>query len=448
MKSQHIKHQLYILIFLSGLLFSQHTQAQKQKLSLDDAITLARSSNKEIKVSALEVEKSKQQRVISRSLFLPTVNAQAAANHYFQLPAFFGFGEGSEKGKVPYGRFGGDDQLAASVVAVQPLYNPQAYPTLRRARLQQGEQEANPGTTQLVVLAAVKQTYLTILVLNERIRLQQESITRNKRVLQDARSLFAQGKALRVDTLRAFTSVKNLEPILTQLLFAVETQTLHLKTYIGFDSLQDISLTDSLTVPAPESIPDEITIYNTARQNNPEYKALSLREDIGKESVKITSSSRKPVVSAVAQYQVQSQTNQFNYGQAYYPTSSYVGLQLTVPLFAGFGNQARTRQAAFSQEQATLVRRHAEEQLHAIVHEDVAKSQESVERLKNTALVRETAQVSYTIIQYRYKNGIASRLELTDAELALSTSQANYLEAVYDYLSARIELDKLMGVAL
>ena len=48
------------------------------------------------------------------------------------------------------------------------------------------------------------------IVLHERIEIQEESIERNQLALQDARSLFAQGKGLRVDTLRAFTLVKNL----------------------------------------------------------------------------------------------------------------------------------------------------------------------------------------------------------------------------------------------
>jgi outer membrane protein TolC len=34
---------------------------------------------------------------------------------------------------------------------------------------------------------------------------------------------------------------------------------------------------------------------------------------------------------------------------------------------------------------------------------------------------------------------------LTDAELALTTAQLNYLEAVFEYLSARIELDRTRG---
>jgi outer membrane protein TolC len=79
------------------------------------------------------------------------------------------------------------------------------------------------------------------------------------------------------------------------------------------------------------------------------------------------------------------------------------------------------------------------------VHESIARINEASLRLETTASVQETAKLTYNIIQYRYKNGIASRLELTDAELGLSTAQSNYLEAVYDYIAARIELNKLKG---
>jgi outer membrane protein TolC len=41
---------------------------------------------------------------------------------------------------------------------------------------------------------------------------------------------------------------------------------------------------------------------------------------------------------------------------------------------------------------------------------------------------------------------VASRLELTDTELAYTQAQSNYLEAIYDYLSANIEIDRTMGI--
>jgi outer membrane protein TolC len=313
--------------------------------------------------------------------------------------------------------------------------------------LQERESRTALQGTRLEVLSTLRLTYLKILVLNERITLQQESIRRNNRVLQDSRSLLLQGKGLRVDTLRAYTSVKNLEPELVRLSFAIETSKLQLKTLIGIDSLQDITLTDSLVVPGPEVAPSEEDVYAEAKRNNPYFQRLALQAQLQAQQVRMTSSLRKPELSAVAQYQVQSHTNSFDYGDAHYPSASFVGLQLSVPLFAGFSTQAKVKQATLSQQQAVLRQQHAHEQLRASVHHALAARQESFVRLETAAVVRETARLSYTIIQYRYKSGISARLELTDAELALSTAQSNYLEAVYDYLSAGIELNKLRGVA-
>jgi outer membrane protein TolC len=284
-------------------------------------------------------------------------------------------------------------------------------------------------------------------VLNERIKLQRESISRNQRVLKDARSLFIQGKGLRVDTLRAYTSVKNLEPDLLRLNYAIETSKLQLKALIGIDSIQDIVLSDSLFLPDPGTIPEEEEVYNAARNSNPNYQLLELQEQLNEQQIKIASATRLPVVSAVGQYQLQSQTNSFEYGNAYYPSASFVGLQVSVPLFTGLSNHAKVKQAHITKQQSEVRSKYAYEQLRSSVHQVVADSHESLARLQTSLDVKETAQLSYNIVQYRYKRGVSSRLELTDAELELTTAQSNYLEAVYDYLSAQIALQRIMGKA-
>ncbi|HEX6223976.1 MAG TPA: TolC family protein [Chryseolinea sp.] len=438
-----ILKNIIIAVAVSGF-WTTGARAQ-QSLSLEEAVNLALAKNPEIAASNLELEKSRQEKIISRSLFLPSLSVGAQANHYFQLNPFFGFGEAGPDGKIPYGRFGGEDQFGAFVSAVQPVYNPQAYPSFQYAQLQEEKSRLELNGAKVDLQASVKQVYLQILVLTERIKLQNESINRNKRALVDAKSLFIQGKGLRVDTLRAYTAVKNLEPDLLKLTSAVETGKLRLKALVGIDSLHDISLTDSLFLPDAGSIPTEEVVYNSARNNNPEYQVLALQETLNDQQVKMATAARLPQVSLVAQYQLQSQTNDFEYGNAYYPSSSFVGLQVSVPLFTGFSTQAKVKGARISKEQTTLRSNYAYEQLRAAVHQVVAASHESMARLETAVDVQETAQLSYNIIQYRYKRGIASRLELTDAEFELSTAQSNYLEAVYDYLSARIALRQLMG---
>jgi outer membrane protein TolC len=173
---------------------------------------------------------------------------------------------------------------------------------------------------------------------------------------------------------------------------------------------------------------------------------LMIQAELDKQQQKVASSYYLPVVSLVGQYQEQSQTNNFDYGNANYPGSSFVGLQIAVPIFTGFRTHAKVRQASLAKDQSALLLEQRQQQLRADVHHALSNSREALLRLESTAVVEETAELSYTIIQYRYKGGIASRLELTDAELALSTAQSNYLEAVYDYLSAQIVINKLRGI--
>ncbi len=433
-------------LYLAVLLFITATQLQAQSLSVQDALTLAQANNPELKAAQLEIEKATQQKIVARSLFLPQISASGTASHYFQLPAFFGFGESATgNSKIPFGRFGGEDQTNAFLSVYQPLYNALAFPSLQRSQLILQQSVVASRSKEIEILSQIKTNYLQIVILNERIELINESISRNKRVLQDSKSLFLQGKGLRVDTLWAYTSLKNLEPDLVKLTFAIETAKLQLKAIMGVDSLSNFTLSDSLVVPAQQEITDEESIYQQVMLNNPEYQLLKLQELTNKQQTKISSASRLPVVSLIGQYQVQSQTNNFDYGNAYYPTSSFVGLQVSVPLFTGFSSVAKIKHASLSKQQSTLLVANKERQLKAKVHESIANIKESVLRLDNTAVVQQTANLSYNIIRYRYKNGISSRIELTDAELELSRAQSNYLEAVYDYIAATIELKKISG---
>ena len=99
----------------------------------------------------------------------------------------------------------------------------------------------------------------------ERLNLQKESLERNEKALQDAKSLLAQGRALRVDTLRAYTSVKNLEPDLLKISYAIEVGKQQLRTLTGLDSLQEFELTDSLVLPGSAEVLSEEAVYQEAK---------------------------------------------------------------------------------------------------------------------------------------------------------------------------------------
>ena len=431
-------------IFL--FLFSYIATAQSKKLTLKEALALTMANNREVKISSLDIDRSQQQIDIAKSQSLPSVGINGQVAHYFNAPAFFGFGTSSTGNeKINYGRFGGKDQVAATLYVNQPLYNAGIKPGLQYARLLQKQSDLLHTGKKTEIAALLKQTYIQVLVLNERIKLQRESLVRNEKALQDARSLLAQGRALRVDTLRAYTSVKNLEPELLKLSYSVDVGKQQLKTLTGIDPSQEIEISDSLIVPAVQGQLTETEVYAAAKQHRPDLQVLDLQQQLGDQQIKLANAATKPVVSATGQYLLQSQTNRFDYFNAYYPSTTFVGVQLAVPIFSGFSNKAKIRQAKIEKKQSVIRSENASEQLRSEVKQVVANLHETAARIQTQANVKETALLSYDMTQYRYTKGVASRLELTDAELALTAAQSNYLEAVYDYLSARIALDLITG---
>jgi outer membrane protein TolC len=433
------------IIFYLGLLLPLSVAAQEKKLSLQEAITIALENNRTIKVSALDVERAEYQTRISRSRVLPSVNLTGQYAHYFKLPVFFGFGPSSNSEELPYSRIGGEDQFAAAVTLVQPLYLPSQRAEMQRAKLSKNRSELDLKHQESELIASVKQTYLGILVLKERLALQRESLRRNQKVLDDARSLYIQGRALRVDTLRAYTTVKNLEPDILRISDAIRVGKLQLVTLLGLDKDEDIQFTDSLFIQSVSDIPTEEEVYEQAKASRPDLQALTVEQRIAHQQSSLAKAGKLPTLSLVGQYQLASQVNDFNVDNARWPSVAFAGLQLNVPLFQGNANTLRVKQSRLAEQQSSLQLQDAQEQLKVEVRQVVSGLHESSERLNTQSIVKSTAEQSYQIIQYRYEKGVASRLELTDAELALTTADSNYLEAVFDYLSAHIQLDRVIG---
>ena len=55
------------------------------------------------------------------------------------------------------------------------------------------------------------------------------------------------------------------------------------------------------------------------------------------------------------------------------------------------------------------------------------------------------AQKGLRIAEVQYENGLATQLELMDAQIALNQAKMNQLNAKYEYVTALAELEKALG---
>jgi len=431
----------WLLLLLLGM--ANYVARAQNSLSLNDAIELAIRQNRTLRADSLNVVKAEEQIRIMRSIFLPSAGIDVQLLHYFKRPAFFGFGEATSADKIPYTRLGGEQQGLAQASLRQSVYTPGASAGLQKSKLLYDQSKLGYNYREIDVVAEVKRVYLRILVLEKRLALQNESILRNKKALDDSRSLLAQGRALRVDTLRAYTSVKNLEPEILRLEYAIKISKQQLNVLTGSEIKRNLLLKDSLSLKEAAVVPVEDEVVNAALNKRPDIKILSLNKWVADKDIAIAKSAWLPSVNLLSQFQLPTQSNNFKLANASYPPVFFVGAQLSIPIFSGFAKQARVRQAQAERKQAELNFLNATEELKTEVKQVLASIDETSKRLKTQQSVADVAETSYSITGYRYTRGIASRLELIDAELALTTAKANYLEAIYDYQAARIELDRV-----
>ena len=125
-----------------------------------------------------------------------------------------------------------------------------------------------------------------------------------------------------------------------------------------------------------------------------------------------------------------------------------VRLQVSIPIFQGFGRQRQLEQAQAQARDAAHDLRAEELRLRTAITQaldDVNSARRSVEiEERNLELARQQLEQA----RQRYAVGNVSILELQDAETSLSTAERDYLNARYGFHQALVVLEAATGRTL
>jgi outer membrane protein TolC len=129
----------------------------------------------------------------------------------------------------------------------------------------------------------------------------------------------------------------------------------------------------------------------------------------------------------------------------YWSDFATIGLNLRVPIFAGFGTRAKVRQA---ENDLKSVKVDLDETKLALdLAFDNAKKQieNSLITIKNQKENAQLAEEVFNNTNNNYTQGLASLTDLLDAENAMVEAQNNYTKAILEYKLAEIQLIKSKG---
>jgi outer membrane protein TolC len=315
---------------------------------------------------------------------------------------------------------------------------------IKMARIYSDASDEQYRTARNGIAKAVKQLYYFVLLSKDLSGIQAEALDLAQQHLGMIESQYRQGVASDLAVLRQQVEVSNTQPALTQARNLYEEGLIELKNLLGMDPETELSLSGGLDC-ASELPAEAAGLYAKALAARPEYKNLKQQLDLAQKLVSIERASHLPYLGAYASRQYYGATN------ASFPSadertwSTVAGLRLSMPLFAGGATSSKVRQAEL---QADIARNNLAE-LERKIKIEVKKAwlggREASERLASQGTAVAQARKALAATEVRFKNGLASQLDLNDATLALSRSQTFYTQAKHDVCSADAELKWTLG---
>lgn len=444
------RNSIYIATALLLFSSSNALYAQKHKLTLKAALEMAKEGNKTLQMQLLEELHSKEVLRETKNGFLPSISANAGYSYYFDRQVIFlpGSFAGTTK-PVQDITVGGKNVYNAYLSLYQPIFDTKKQQQIKLANLNEQIEKEKTQDLSSQIAYQVSKHYLAMVLMSHQESLLQESLQRNIKALNDARALYEQGRALKSDTLRSSLAVSNLKSSVSYLKSTIEVAAIELKRILGTDELGEIEVTDELILTENASIKrfyqidDAISI---AQKNRKELILQQLAIHLQEKKKKAIQAEQVPQLSLVGQYQMQAQEDKLDFSQYALPKTSFLGVQLSIPIFSGNRIKSQINQVKIKTQQEEIKLADLKDKVKTELATILSKQTEGYAQLDIQQNTVELAELNQQMIENRFKNGLGSRLELTDAELALTQAKLSYLNALYNLRMLEVDLQFALGL--
>ncbi len=417
--------------------------AAQMRLSLDAAIELALSENPTIRIAEMEVARYDYVKRQTWGTLLPQVALNGQINHTF-------IKQNMSKGFS----WGGDQYttISGAVEATMPLFAPAVYRTLKMNDTQMAAAVEAARASRVDLVAEVRKAFYNILLAEQSLAVLLESQATVQRTVDDTELQYRNGLMSEYDLLTAQVQLSNLKPTIIQTENSIAVAKRLLKMYLSIPETVDIEVEGHLDA-LRDAVLEGTDGLSTDVSENTDLRALELQEELLFRQLRVANAGRWPTVGLFGNFTLSGNNmGSFNFQDMsvvqdgyYWQNPLYAGVQLSVPLFAGLTKMNRSRelknQLAQIGEQRDYLRRQIDVQVRSALN-DLVTARETMFAQERTV---EQARKAYGISDTRYRAGAGTILELNSAQLAQTQAQLNFSQAIYDYLMAKAEYDRIVG---
>lgn len=440
--------------------------APLHQLALDDAVRRALAMNPTIEQAMAAIQRAEAVVAEARSFQLPRLNADARLTLQGPIPSFTFTLPPEAPGDPPRTR---DISLGKSFTrqfGLSATYDVDPFGRLRAqteiARRQVGAARGELFTTRNELVFAVQNLYLAALRAGALVGVQQEAVEAAREQLRVTEAELRAGTAPEFDVLRARVQVENIRQNLVQARSTEQRSLAALSRLLSLEPNAQLRLEPvaapadaglvageaarRILAPAPAAgLPPHPQSLESALEEaftrRPELYRAEWARRAAEARVAFERRGRLPAlgITASALYTPDAA------GFARVTRSWSILAYLTIPIWDAGQARARTRQAEAEIRAAEAQLRTARDLIAEEVKQSLIDLEAARERRGASASNAEQAREALRIARVRYMAGLASGLEVIDAEAALVQARANEVNADHDYLASLAALNRSLG---
>ena len=180
--------------------------------------------------------------------------------------------------------------------------------------------------------------------------------------------------------------------------------------------------------------------------SRPELAVLKQSKYLNELNLKRYKMNYVPSLSAFISHQQTLQRNNLFDGKApgFFPTT-VLGFSLNIPIFDGLDSKAKVEMTEIDIKRINLQVTEFKNGMSSQVYNARTNYRNAQERFDNQKKSLDLAERILNTTKIKYNEGVGSSLELVQAERDLYTTQANYINALYDFVVAKTSLDQALG---
>jgi outer membrane protein TolC len=439
------KLSIFLILFSFGLFTLKAQQTEPYQFSLQQAIDFALKHQSAVLNADIDVQIAKNKVNETTGIGLPQVSTNFSFQDFVKVPVSLIPGEffGEPAGTFIPVQFGVKYQSTLGLEASQLLFDGSYLVGLQASKTYKELSIRNSKRTKIETAVAVTKAYYSVLVSNEQLNLLDANLTRLKKSLNDTEAYFKNGFVEKIDLDRLKVLSNNLETERQNVIRLLDLNTKLLKFQMGMPIETGLKLTDGISdiqIDTEVLLPD-----SNAYINRVEYSLLQTQKKLNELNLKRYKSEFLPSIAAFGATSSIYQNN--NFSELYdtrFPTT-VVGLRLSLPIISGGQRIFKIKSAALEVKKSANDLTNAKNGISLEIAQAKTSYQNGFQSLENQKRNMELSKEVLRVAKIKYEQGVGSSLEVTSAETALKESQNNYINALYDLLINKVNLDRALG---